>query len=299
VASFLSLPLFRAAGLTDAFLGLMRIGVGLGMISLAGMRKVTAFRAIRDAIRRGYGYEDIRAALLGQDEEREPVTIGAKAVAIGGWLAAFGTSVVAWAFVGSVGNQWHGLVQIAADLAVIFIPLSAGRWAAARLTAPTLKGPSWWDRWWGGRLGKWMVQVAGGRGVRALPAANEATEVALGRAAEALFDALPAASKRQLGEIPGLLKQLEGDVQALRRQDVALTRALAEAAGRVDLIRDLESARKAAAAKLATALSALENLRIDLLRISAGQAAGPGLTEHLEAARRIGRNVDPRMEAKD
>jgi hypothetical protein len=147
VASFLSLPLFRAAGLTDAFLGLMRIGVGLGMISLAGMRKVTAFRAIRDAIRRGYGYEDIRAALLGQDEEREPVTIGAKAVAIGGWLAAFGTSVVAWAFVGSVGNQWHGLVQIAADLAVIFIPLSAGRWAAARLTAPTLKGPSWWDRW--------------------------------------------------------------------------------------------------------------------------------------------------------
>jgi hypothetical protein len=144
-----------------------------------------------------------------------------------------------------------------------------------------------------------MVQVAGGRGVRALPAANEATEVALGRAAEALFDALPAASKRQLGEIPGLLKQLEGDVQALRRQDVALTRALAEAAGRVDLIRDLESARKAAAAKLATALAALENLRIDLLRISAGQAAGPGLTEHLEAARRIGRNVDARMEAKD
>ena len=298
VVSFLGLPFFRAAGLADAFLGLMRIGIGLGMVSLAGMRKVTAFRAIRDAIRRGYGYEDIRAALLGQDDEREPVTAGAKAVAVAGWLAAFGASVVAWAFTGTVGNQWHGLAQIVADLAVIFIPLSAGRWAAARLTAPTAKGPSWWDRWWGGRLGRWMVRLAGGRESRALPAANEPTEVALGRAAEALFAALPPANQRELIEVPGLIRQLEDDVRVLRRQDAALTKALAEAAGRVDLAMELESARRAVSAKVATALSALENLRIDLLRISAGQVAGPGLTEHLEAARRIGREVDAQIEVE-
>jgi uncharacterized protein (UPF0212 family) len=89
-----------------------------------------------------------------------------------------------------------------------------------------------------------MVRLAGGREGRALPAANEPTEVALGR---------------------------------------------------VDLVRDLESARKAGSAKLATALSALENLRIDLLRVSAGQAAGPGITGHIEAARRIGREVDARI----
>ncbi len=66
VASLLAGPYYRPfGGLEDAFLGLMRLGVGLGMISLAGVRKVTAFRAIRDAIRRGYGYEDIRAALAG------------------------------------------------------------------------------------------------------------------------------------------------------------------------------------------------------------------------------------------
>jgi serine/threonine-protein kinase len=115
------------AGLVDAFLSLMRFGVGLGMISLAGVRKVTAFRAIRDAIRRGYGYEDIRAALLGTDEEREPVSIGAKVTAAAGWLGAFGAAGLAWYWVGTAGNQWHGLVQIAADLAVIFLPLSAGR----------------------------------------------------------------------------------------------------------------------------------------------------------------------------
>lgn len=296
LASVLAGPYLRPFGLEDAFLTLMRIGVGLGMVSLAGVRKVTAFRAIRDAIRRGYGYEDIRVALLGVDEEREPVTAGAKVAAAVGWLGAFGTAGLAWLWIGSAGNHWGDLVQIIADLAVIFIPLSAGRWAAARLTAPTAHGPSWWDRLWAGRMGRWVVRLAGGREARALPAANEPTEVALGRAAEALFAALPAAARNELAEVPSLLRQLEGDVQALRRQDLVLTRALTEAAGRIDLVRDLEAARKVGGAKLATALSALENLRIDLLRISAGQAAGPGLTEHLEAARRIGREVDARMD---
>jgi hypothetical protein len=213
-----------------------------------------------------------------------------------GWLAAFATATLAWLWTGKTGNDWNGLIQIIADLAVIFIPLSAGRWAAGRLTAPTAQGPSWWDRLWAGRLGRWMVRLAGGREARALPAANEPTEVALGRAAEALYAALPAAERQQLAEVPALLRQLEGDIQALRRQDQALTRALAEGAGRLELVRELESARQAGSAKLATALSALENLRIDLLRISAGQAAGPGLTEHLEAARHIGREVDARLD---
>lgn len=281
--------------LGDALLSLFRIGIGFGMVSLAGMRKVTAFRAIRDAIQRGYGYEDIRAALLGADEEREPVTVRAKVAAATGWLAAFATATLGWLWTGKAGNDWNGLIQVLADLAIVFIPLSAGRWAAARLTAPTEKGPSLWDRWWAGRLGRWMVRLAGGRGTRALPAANEPTEVALGRAAEALFAALPPASQRELAEVPALLRRLEGDVQALRRQDAALARALAEAAGRAELLRDLESARARCRTRLATALAALENLRIDLLRVSAGQAVG-GLTEHLEAARRIGREVDARVE---
>jgi hypothetical protein len=299
VVSVINWPFLAPGGLADAFLALMRIGVGLGMISLAGVRKVTAFRAIRDAIQRGYGYEDICAAVLAGDEEESPVSAAGKTATAAAWVAAFGASVLAWYWVGTAGNQWPGLVQIVADLAVIFLPLSVGRWAAARLTAPTEKGPSLWDRMWAGRLGRWMTRLAGGRGQRALPAANEPTEVALGRAADALFAALPAAEQRRLIEVPGLIRQLEGDVQALRRRDGALTKALAEAAGRADVVRDLESARQAGGVKVAAALSALENLRIDLLRISAGQAAGPGLTEHLEAARRIGREVDARMEVED
>ena len=285
-------------GEVDVYLGLVNWGIGLAMIALTGVRKVTAFRALRDAMRRGYGFEDIRAALLGPDEEREPVGPAGKLTAAAGWMASFLAAGVAWYWISTTGNHWPGLVQILADLAVSFIPLSVGRWAAARLTAPTAEGPSWWDRLWGGRLGRWMVRLAGGGEGRALPAANEPTEVTLGRAAEALFAALPAAEQRKFMAVPGILRQREGDVQALRRQDQALTKALTEAAGRVDLVRDLESARKAGSAKLATALSALENLRIDLLRISAGQATGPGLTEHLEAARRIGREVDARIEVE-
>ena len=290
---------YHPFGEVDVFLGLVNWGIGLAMVALTGVRKVTAFRAIRDAIRRGYGFEDIRAALLGPDEQREPVSVGGKVAAAVGWLAAFVGSGVAWYWINTSGNHWQGLVQILADLAVSFIPLSVGRWAAARLTAPTADGPGFWNRLWAGRLGRWMVRLAGGKEARALPAANEPTEVALGRAADALFAALPAGEQRRLIEVPGLIRQLEADVQAFRRHDLALTRALAEAAGRPDAVRDLESARKHASAKLATALSALENLRIDLLRISAGQAAGPGLTAHLEAARRIGREVDARMEVEE
>ena len=287
---------YHPAGEVDVFLGLLNWGIGMAMVVLTGVRKVTAFHAIRDAIRRGYGFEDIRAALLGPDEEREPVTVRGKIIAAGGWLAAFLGAGVAWYWVATAGNHWMGLVQILADLAVTFLPLSVGRWAAARLTAPTTDGPGFWNRLWAGRLGRWMMKLAGGREQRALPAVNEATEVALGRAADALFAALPAAEQRRLIEVPALIRQLEGDVQAFRRQEVALTRALAEAAGRPDAVRDLETARRLGSARLATALSALDNLRIDLLRISAGQAAGPGLTEHLEAARRIGREVDARIE---
>jgi serine/threonine-protein kinase len=287
------------AALADAFLSLMRYGVGLGMIGLAGVRKVTTFRVLRDAVRRGYGLEDIRAALLNQDDEGEPVTVGSKAGAAAAWVAAMSISVAAWTWAANSPLPGGDLLEIAVNLAVLTIPLSAGRWAAARLTAPTAKGPSWWDRLWAGRMGRWMVRLAGGREARALPAANEPTEVALGRAAEALYAALPADERHQLAEVPGLLRQLEGDVQTLRRQDQALTRALSEAAGRIDLVRDLESARKAGSAKLATALSALENLRIDLLRMSAGQAVGTGLTEHLDAARRIGREVDARIEVEE
>ncbi|HEX5004520.1 MAG TPA: serine/threonine-protein kinase [Gemmatimonadales bacterium] len=291
--------LLHPPGLTDAFLSLLRFGVGLGMVSLAGMRKVTAFRAIRDAIRRGYDYGDIRAALLGTDEDREPVSGRAKVLAATGWLAALVAAGAAWVLTGTTGGAWHPLLQIGADVAVIFLPLSAGRWAAAQLSAPTAQGPSWWDRWWAGRLGRWMARLAGGRAAPALPVANEPTELALGRAAEALFAALPAAEQRGLIEVPAVIRQLERDAQALRRQDATLTRALAEAAGRHDLARDLEAAKRATAAKLATVMSALESLRIDLLRVSAGQAAGPGLTDHLEAARRIGREVDARVELEE
>jgi len=289
---------YHPYGEVDVFLGLVNWGIGLAMVALAGVRKVTAFHALRDAIRRGYGFEDIRAALLGPDEEREPVSRAGRLAAAAGWLAAFLGSGVAWYWISTAGNHWQGLVQIIADLAVSFIPLSVGRWAAARLTAPAAEEPGFWNRLWAGRLGRWMLRLAGGKEARALPAANEPTELALGRAADALFAALPAAEQRRLVEVPALIRQLEGDVQAFRRHDVALMRALGEAAGRADAVRDLEAARKHASAKLAAALSALENLRIDLLRISAGQAAGPGLTAHLEAARRIGREVDARMEVE-
>ncbi len=284
-------------GFASVFASIARVGVGIGMISLAGVRKVTAFRAIRDALRRGYDFADIRAALLAPEDPAPPISGARKAATAAGWLAAFGAAGAAWFWLDSAaGQQWNGLVQTVVQFAVILVPLAAGRWAAARLTAPSAKGPSLWDRWWAGRLGRWMVRLAGGKGERAAVAGAEPTELALGRAAEALFRALSAGEQARLAEVPAVLRRLEADIQALRRQETALATAQIGAAGRNAQAAQLEAARQANRARQATALAAMDSLRLDLLRATAGQAVGPGLTEHLEAAQRIGREVDARAE---
>ena len=185
------------------------------MVVLTGVRKVTAFHAIRDAIRRGYGFEDIRAALLGPDEEREPVRPGGKLARRGdGWPHS---RIAAWPGIGFRRQATTGRGSCRSSptwRSVSFRSVSAdGR--RPKLTAPTADGPGFWNRLWAGRLGRWTMKLAGGREQRALPAANEPTEVALGRAADALFAALPAAEQRRLIEVPALIRQLEGDVQAL------------------------------------------------------------------------------------
>jgi hypothetical protein len=62
---------------------------------------------------------------------------------------------------------------------------------------------------------------------------------------------------------------------------------------------ELRSQRDHAAEKLSTAVTALENIRLGLLRLQLGSAPIAQVTEALEAATRIGREIDFALDADD
>jgi len=126
------------------------------------------------------------------------------------------------------------------------------------------------------------------------------TEVALGRATDHLFEALPKAARRELAALPDTVRRLEGDAGRLRDSLAKLDDQLAvferggEALGDAERTRvadDLRATRQLAAERLATTVAALENIRLDLLRLQMGSAGIESVTASLDAARRVGDQI--------
>ncbi len=114
-----------------------------------------------------------------------------------------------------------------------------------------------------GRLGRWLFRLGRmGQGRGALPAPDAPTAVFLGDAALRMFEALPADRRRQLAALPETVTRLQAD--ALNATEGTRLKALV----------------------------ALENLRLDLLRLQAGQVQSDQLTRDLEDAGKIAALVD-------
>ncbi len=120
------------------------------------------------------------------------------------------------------------------------------------------------------------------------------TEVALGRATDALFEALPKKVRRELKDVPVTTRRLEAEASTLRESldkfDDVLSRADDAA---------LRSRRDRAAEQLAETVTALENIRLGLLRLQLGSAPVAQVTEALEAASRIGGEIDYALDAEN
>jgi hypothetical protein len=98
-----------------------------------------------------------------------------------------------------------------------------------------------------------------------------------------------------------LLSRLEADAAVLRRRLGELDDASANLGGaasprRDELARDIEAARRAATQRLGTTVSAMENLRLDLLRMRTRIGTTDGLTEDLAALRDVADRVDAQIE---
>ncbi len=147
----------------------------------------------------------------------------------------------------------------------VLIPTATFR----KLWRTTPRGKDWWARLLEGRVGRWIFRIARVANPAAVHlGANAPTAVLLGDGARRLFEGLPESVRQRFAELPALVAQLE------RR------------AGRTDGRTEGRT----------EALVALESLRLDLLRLQAGQVQADALTKDLDDARELARRVDAELE---
>jgi predicted Ser/Thr protein kinase len=135
---------------------------------------------------------------------------------------------------------------------------------------------SMWYKLWSGRFGGWFFRVVG-TGLHApehavLPSTDH-TELVLGRQVTQVFEELPRQQREQALDLPAIVERLERRAESLRaggRTGPALTQTVA----------------------------ALERVRLAVLQLRAGLGTVEDLTRHLDAARRVGEEVDVQLEAR-
>ena len=257
-----------AFGLDDVFAGVVFYTISGVSGGLAAIRMARLTADARALLRSGYGLEAVRRGIVVEERSEDaapPTRSVARAMK---WLA--GGAVL------SAGAITLARVDVPMALSLVG--------AAAAVVAPTiairravkewLGGHSTLRRWMKGRVGRWIFGAAS-VGLRNQPRVatlgGEPTVVAIARAADELFAALPDQQRKQLGDVPAVINRLEGEALALRGGD------------------------DAAAEREASAVAALESLRLDLLRLSAGGTPRGELTRDIAEAERIGEQIDARL----
>ena len=307
------------------------LGVTWGVVLLNRVYRTQQVLAV------GYTVDDIRVALqqyiehrkeelaFQYDYDREPpwwakairwTTIGAIGVSITALVSAFGISNPAslvrlgWIFLGStavgLGGAFIGWIWPGKKI-------TSRRDAALEFRLKLMNSP----------VGKFMAKLAAvGLKTRALPApgSHRPTELAIGMAADQIFESLPKESRKALRDLPNLVRRLEAEAQGMRAQaeeldamiaglgdeaPVARSTSLRQspagavvAGQRTQLRADLTAKRERAVQRLAVSVAALENIRLDLLRLKAGVGTVDQLTADLDAARDLQAEIDLAIESR-
>ncbi len=152
------------------------------------------------------------------------------------------------------------------------------------------------ERLWRSKIGTWLARRLGApeRTVVAGGSAFRATEAALGVAASELFAALPKAYREQFAELPAIVAALE-EAAAAARAEIDAIAAIAPSGSDAVV---LDARRQSAQTHLAESVAALEGIRLDLLRLHAGASDLAPLTTLMDAARRLGEDVNRLADAQ-
>ncbi|HEY9382548.1 MAG TPA: hypothetical protein VIP80_03445, partial [Gemmatimonadales bacterium] len=279
----------------------------LPLLPVVGFQLSQAYRQFRA----GHTLADLRAALdiaRREREEREALTgdqveprghrllrlatVGSATwLAVTLWLLLQGTihenrTGLTWFLVPVLATM--GLGALSNALGVQFIPTRIRVWWQTRAGIR--------ERLWNSRVGAWLARRLGApEQSRALGGGVfRPTESALGVAAAELFEALPSAYREQLEELPATVASLEARA-AEARAELELLGAMAPAGSDAEV---MGARRQAAKEHLAQSVAALENIRLDLLRLHAGASDLAPLTTLVDVARRIGEDLNRLADAQ-
>jgi len=300
--------------------GLLTGSALLGFATLVGGYTLVPLgvlaRSASKLLEAGFGHADLGVAFKAEiDRSREERAFG------GGHKASVLERVLKWISGASLSVSMlclSGIITIGGpidQLASLFagslaIGVGTGIGMLIMLQRRRDVDAEFWGRLWTGRLGRWLFGVARMfTSKKALPASltHRPTELALGMAAEQLFESLPKETRGQLRDLPDVVHRLEHDAQKMRARLEELQEALggveqrgkpepAIAARHDRIVADLSAERDLVQQRLKDAVAALETIRLNLLRLHAGTATVKSLTTDLGLAREIARDIGRHVE---
>jgi serine/threonine-protein kinase len=266
----------------------------------------------------GFGHGDIGVAFKAEiDRSREERSFG---LGHGGGPSVF-ERILRWISAIGFGTALFTLAGVLAvyppnpPLLVAFVwsmtgGLASGIGALVMLQRRRDVDAEFWGRLWTGRVGRWLFGIARMfTGAKAQPSSltHRPTELALGMAAEQLYETLPKETRRQLRDLPDVVHRLEQDAQRMRARLEELQEALADvghsgtpdpaiAARQNRIVADLSAERDLVQQRLKDAVAALETIRLNLLRLHAGTGTLRSLTTDLGLARELARDIDAHVD---
>jgi len=148
---------------------------------------------------------------------------------------------------------------------------------------------------WNSRLGNWLAERLAPTGGGVPLTAFRPTEMALEVAIDDLFAGLPDEYRESLGDLPAIARRLTAHASELREAVAIGSKAGGDSAS---TDQEWEKSKVANAARLKDTVTALERLRIGLLRLHGGLTDLRPVTTALEAARVIDRDLGNLVEGQ-
>jgi predicted Ser/Thr protein kinase len=307
----------HGAAIIQAIVGLLFAGTPVAML----------VHMIRRLLRSGHSHDELLRALRTELEEQREALAFEQAAPPSWWDRLLGRVAVGSLIINLAGVAYMWFGRYVPGLASVVLPLTllasigftgAGVYLGAKNVLRGQPPSQRWLKFWDSRVGRALFKLAASR-LERLPSGDASyrpTELAIGMAADRLFDELPAELQVSFSELPAVVRALERHAEQVRARIAELNEILhdVEHGGRLNrggalavsggitekhdsLIDEVRDARDDAEQRLAEVVGALETIRLQLLRMHAGIGSVESMTADLGSARELSGEIEHLVEA--